>query len=156
MTPSQQSAIAGFFASVLQLEAVGVIRSSRFLGDIGEFLCKEAFDVTLASQLRQAGHDGMDKSGRVQIKFNNSTEGNNINVGDPKGYETLVIVVGPQSKLREDDHGPHEFRLYRYSNEDVLAWKSKSNRYYCAKERLAGCATKKSLTTHSRQSHAEG
>ncbi|MEN3111992.1 DUF6998 domain-containing protein [Uliginosibacterium paludis] len=156
MNAAQQLAITGFFDSVSQLEAVGVIRSSRFLGDIGEFLAKEGFGVTLVNQLRQTGHDGTDQDGKVQIKFNNSTEGNNINVGNPKDYETLIVVIGPQSKLREEGHGPNEFRLYRYSKRDVESWRSKSGGYYCAKERLASCATKKVLTTHECQSDAEG
>lgn len=156
MNLAQQSAISAFFDSVSKLEAVGVIRSSRFLGDIGEFLAREGFGVTLVNQLRQAGYDGTDQDGKVQIKFNNSTEGNNINVGNPKDYETLIVVIGPRSKLREEDHGPNEFRLYRYSKGEVKSWESKSGGYYCAKERLANCAAKKSLTTHDNQSNAEG
>ena len=156
MTPDQQSAITEFFDSVSKLETAGIIRSSRYLGDIGEFLAKKSFGVTLASQLRQVGHDGTDQDGRVQIKFNNSTEGNNINVGNPKDYETLIVVIGPRSKLREENHGSNEFRVYRYSKKDVEAWKSQSGGYYCAKERLATCATKKTLTTHENPSGAEG
>ena len=156
MNAAQQSAIAAFFDSVSKLEAVSVIRSSRFLGDIGEFLAKEGFGVTLVNQLRQTGHDGTDQDGKVQIKFNNSTEGNNINVGNPKDYETLIVVIGPRSKLRKEDHGPNEFRLYRYSKREVESWKSKSGGYYCAKERLANCATKKVLKTHESQSDVEG
>lgn len=156
MNSAQKSAIAAFFESVSKLEAVGVIRSSRFLGDIGEFLAKEGFGVTLVNQLRQTGHDGTDKDGKVQIKFNNSTEGNNINVGNRKDYETLIVVIGPRSKLREEGHGPNEFRLYRYAKRDVESWKGKAGGYYCAKERLANCSTKKVLATYENQSDAEG
>ncbi|OQZ07416.1 MAG: hypothetical protein B6D36_00025, partial [Planctomycetes bacterium UTPLA1] len=83
---------------------------------------------------------------RVQIKFNNSTKGNNINVGNPKDYEVLVVVIGPNSKLREKDHGPSEFRLYRYTRTEVLAWKSRSGDFYCAKSRLAACKSKHNFT----------
>lgn len=152
MTPAQQDAIANFFEAVTVLEKLEIIRSSRFLGDIGEFLCKTAFGVTLSDQLRQTGHDGTDENGRVQIKFNNSTKGNNISVGDPKEYEALVVVIGPNSKLREKDHGPHEFRLYRFTSDDVLPWKGQGNKYYCAKTQLAGCSTKTSLSTNSKPS----
>lgn len=83
MTSDQESALAAFFEAVDRLEKVGIIRSSRFLGDIGEFLCADAFGTVLAEQLRLPGHDGVHDEKRVQIKFNNSPTGNNINVGNP-------------------------------------------------------------------------
>jgi hypothetical protein len=142
MTSEQEAAIAAFFESVARLEELKIVRSSRFLGDIGEFICSEAFEMDLAPQLRQRGHDGMSGSDRVQIKFNNSTKGNNINVGNPKDYEILVVVIGPRSKLREKDHEPSEFRLYRYTKAEVLSWRGSSGSFYCAKARLAACESK--------------
>ena len=82
---------------------------------------------------------------RVQIKFNNSTKGNNIDVGDPLNYEVLIVVVGPRSKLREVGHTSNEFRLYRYTNEEVQHWKSKGGKHYCAKGRISKCLAKSSL-----------
>jgi hypothetical protein len=148
MTPEQKRAITSFFKAVERLEDCGVIRSSRYLGDIGEFLCNSAFGTILANQLRQTGHDGMEGSSRVQIKFNNSTAGNNINVGNPNDYDVLVVVIGSRSKLREADHSQNEFRLYRYAADEVKTWKTKSNNYYCAKEKLASCAEKSSLESN--------
>jgi len=146
MTEEQESAIAAFFESVARLEELQIIRSSRFLGDIGEFLCSKAFGTDLSPQLRQRGHDGMSGEDRVQIKFNNSTKGNNINVGNPKDYELLVVVIGPNSKLREEDHGPSDFRLYRYTKTEVLSWVGQSGNFYCAKARLAACLSKHNIT----------
>jgi len=146
MTPAQESAIAAFFESVAKLEELKIIRSSRFLGDIGEFMCSEAYGTELAPQLRQRGHDGMNGKDRVQIKFNNSIKGNNINVGDPKDYDLLVVVIGPRSKLREQDHGSTEFRLYRYTKAEVLTWKLDSGNFYCAKGRLEACKSKHNIT----------
>ena len=146
MTPEQESAIAAFFESVSRLEELEIIRSSRFLGDIGEFMCSKAFGIELSSQLRQRGHDGISGKDRVQIKFNNSTKGNNINVGNPEDYEVLVVVIGPRSKLRERDHGPTEFRLYRYTRDEVFAWGGDSGNFYCAKARLAACRSKHNIT----------
>lgn len=145
MTLDQESAIAAFFEAVSHLEELEVIRSSRFLGDIGEFLCSRAFEAQLVPQLRQPGHDGVIGTDRVQIKFNNSTKGNNIDVGDPKDYELLVIVIGPRSKLREADHGPSEFRLYRFTNTEVPKWQAPSGSFYCAKKRLVSCQSKHKL-----------
>jgi len=155
MTPEQEFAISNFFVAVDRLEQLDVIRSSRFLGDIGEFLCQAAFGIELASQLRQTGHDGMDGDERVQIKFNNSTAGNNINVGKPASYDALIVVIGPQSKLREPNHKANEFRLYRFASSEVELWKSTKNNYYCAKEKLIACGAKHSLITGSVETNAE-
>lgn len=136
MTSDQESALAAFFEAVDRLEKVGIIRSSRFLGDIGEFLCADAFGTVLAEQLRLPGHDGVHDEKRVQIKFNNSPTGNNINVGNPDNYDELVVVIGPRSKLRESQHEPGEFRFYRFSSTEVAP------NFYCAKERIANCRNK--------------
>lgn len=148
MTPEQKRAITSFFKVAERLEDCGVIRSSRYLGDIGEFLCNSAFGTILANPLRQTGHDGMEGSSRVQIKFNNSAAGNNIDVGNPNDYDVLVVIIGSRSKLREADHRQNEFRLYRYAADVVKTWKTRSNNYYCAKEKLTSCAEKSSLESN--------
>lgn len=55
MTPAQQQAITGFIVAVDTLRNAGIIRSHRYLGDIGEFLCADAFGINLSTNLRQAG-----------------------------------------------------------------------------------------------------
>lgn len=148
MTPVQAAAIGSFFKAVAELEACGVFRSSRYLGDIGEFICQAAFpEIKLVAQLRQRGHDAFHGEDRVQIKFNNSTEGNNINVGNPGNYEVLIVVLGPRSKLREAGHREGEFRLYWYTSAEVQAWARESGNFYCARERLASCGSKKVVQT---------
>lgn len=149
MRDDQHLAIAEFFDAVDKLERAGVIRSSRFLGDIGEFLCADTFGTSLVDSLREPGHDGFYEGRRVQVKFNNSPTGNNINVGDPATYEELVVVVGPRSKLRERDHLKGEFRFYRFTSDEIRPWKSARGHFYCAKERLAGCASKHTIKTSS-------
>lgn len=142
MTLDQESAIAQFFIAVDRLEQLGVIRSSRFLGDIGEFLCSDTFGTVLVDELRLPGHDGIHNGKRVQVKFNNSPTCNNINVGNPDKYEELVVVLGPKSRLREAEHRDGEFQFYRFSNEEVRPWRTKKDRYYCAKERIRNCTNK--------------
>ncbi|MHB9955740.1 DUF6998 domain-containing protein [Vibrio campbellii] len=146
MTDDQLKAITEFFDIATKLEELEVIRSSRYLGDIGEFLCKEKFDIDLEEGLRSEGHDATDENGRIQIKFSNSVKGNNINVGVPTKYERLIIVVGPNSKLKESDHSANEFRLYSFPSSVVKTWKSPSGNYYCAKTKLKKCTDKSSLT----------
>jgi len=139
MTHDQESAITAFFDAVDKLKQAKVIRSSRFLGDIGEFLCADTFGTTLASDLREPGHDGIREDRRVQVKFNNSPTGNNINVGNPEQYEELVVVIGPRSKLRELEHNRDEFRFYCFTSDDVRTWETAKGSFYCAKERLSKC-----------------
>lgn len=145
MTPDQEFAITRFFEAVERLEELGVIRSSRFLGDIGEFLCSDTFGTVLVDELRLTGHDGTHEGKRVQVKFNNSPTGNNINVGDPERYDELIVVLGPRSKLRETDHQPGEFRFYRFASEEVRPWRTGNNSHYCAKERIRNCTSKHTI-----------
>lgn len=149
MTEEQLNAITDFFDIASQLQELNIIRSSRYLGDIGEFLCKEKFDLKLEDDLRAEGHDAIDEGGRIQIKFNNSEKGNNVNVGDPYKYERLIVVIGPSSKLREEGHSHNEFRLYSFESSIVKKWKSTSGKYYCAKTKLTECSNKSSLTRRS-------
>jgi hypothetical protein len=147
MTHDQETAITAFFDAVGKLEQVKVIRSSRFLGDISEFLCAEMFGTSLVSDLRQPGHDGIQEDRRVQVKFNNSPTGNNINVGNPDKYEELIVVIGPRSKLREIEHGKDEFRFYCFTSDDVRPWRTGKGSFYCAKERISKCHSKHILKT---------
>ena len=146
MTEEQLNAITDFFEIATRLQELEVIRSSRYLGDIGEFLCKEHFGINLEESLRSEGHDATDDNSRIQIKFSNSEKGNNINVGNPEQYERLIVVIGPNSKLREGEHANNEFKLYSFPSSKVKTWISTSGNYYCAKTRLAECADKSSLT----------
>ena len=145
MTPDQEFAIAQFFQAVERLEGLGVIRSSRVLGDIGEFLCADTLGTVLVDELRLPGHDGTHEGKRVQVKFSNSPTGNNINVGHPNTYEELVVVLGPKSKLREVGHAPGEFRFYRFSSEEVKLWRTQKESFYCAKERIRNCKSKRTI-----------
>jgi hypothetical protein len=145
MTPEQEAAIARFFEAVDRLEDLKIIRSSRFLGDIGEFLCSDTFGTVLVDELRLPGHDGTHDGKRVQVKFNNSPTGNNINVGNPDKYEELIVVLGPKSKLREEDHGSGEFRFYRFESNEVRPWRTRGESYYCAKERIRNCTNKHAI-----------
>lgn len=145
MSPEQRVAIAEFFEAVQQLEELKVIRSSRFLGDLGEFLCADSLGIALVHELRLPGHDGTHEGKRVQVKFNNSAAANNINVGNPEQYDELIVVLGPKSKLREPDHKSGEFRFYRFSSEAVKQWRGPSQGYYCAKLTIRNCANKSVL-----------
>lgn len=144
MTDDQRSALREFFKSTEKLKELGIIRSSRYLGDIGEFICKEEFDVVLEDDLRAEGHDARDGDGhRVQVKFSNSKKSNNINVGNPNKYDKLIVIIGFNSKLKETDHNDaSEFRAYFFESSEVKQWVTEKESYYCAKEKLKSCQKK--------------
>ncbi|MBF0387987.1 MAG: hypothetical protein HQL20_09075 [Candidatus Omnitrophica bacterium] len=133
----QDRAIISFFQAVAELQKTGVSRSSRYLGDIGEFLCSQAFaGFELTPHLREPGHDAVLGDKTVQVKFHNSPTRNNIDVGNPEKYDLLFVVIGPESRLKEASHLPIEFRIYTYSRKKILSWVREGKTYYCAKGTL--------------------
>ena len=110
-------AIINFASAVRELRAAGVIRSHRYLGDLAEFLCAKAFDIDLASNLRQVGHDGMREQLRVQIKYNGGKK-TNVGLGDPTTYDEVYVVLGPDSVIRKYDH-PADFLIYKLTAKAV-------------------------------------
>jgi len=148
MTQDQQKALSGFFAAVAKLKAVNIVRSHRYLGDIGEFLCADAFNINLADNLRQVGHDGYIEDRRVQIKYHGG-KSTTVNLGDPANYDEVFVVLGPDSVIRPDEF-PEEFLFYQLSAQDVRTFASENNNYFCTEQRLPKQPIKRiSLTVHT-------
>ena len=146
MNKNKIDAIHNFFSSVEKLQELGIIKSSKYLGDIGEFLASNKLDLTLVESQRQENYDAIKDNQKYQIKFHNANVGTNINVGDPNYYDYLVVVIGPNSKIRENDHCNTEFRLYKFASKDVMDWgKIKQGKYYCAKAQLKNSNNKISI-----------
>ncbi|CAE6732431.1 hypothetical protein [Paraburkholderia nemoris] len=99
VTDQQEKAIDAFFSAVEGLRQLGVVRSSKYLGDIAEFLCCNLLGMELATNKRQAGYDGLIQGLKCQVKFSGGAS-NTVDLGDPKAYDILVIVLGPDSALR--------------------------------------------------------
>ena len=117
MNKRQLEALAGFASAVQELKDAGVIRSDRYLGDIAEFLCADAYGITLVPNLRQTGHDGIRENLRVQIKFGGG-EKTNMDLGDPDKYDELYVVLGKASKVRSHAHDA-DFLIYKMTSEEV-------------------------------------
>jgi hypothetical protein len=111
-------AIANFFEAVSELRKLGVIRSDKYLGDLAEYICSNFFDIELAASGRQPGYDGIANNARFQIKYHGSSTRTNIDLGDPSQYDTLLVVLGPASMLR-DPAFAEDFLVYRMSSESV-------------------------------------
>lgn len=121
MTPEQQSAIDEFFLAAEKLRSLGVIRSDRFLGDIAEFLVAKKLNVTLTSNKREQGFDGLLNEKKIEVKYNGGTS-RTVSCGKPQTYDELVIVLGPKSVLR-DQTLPDPYLFYRIPS-DVVALKA--------------------------------
>jgi len=115
-----KKAIKDFFSAVDILKELDVMRSDRYLGDLGEYLARQCdYNIELAKNLRNKGYDGTSKSGeKVEVKFHNSTKGRNVSLGDPNTYGYVIVVLGPKSRLRNSAY-EGDFLLYKLSASDV-------------------------------------
>ena len=123
-------------AAAAKLRAMQVIRSDRFLGDIGEFLAASEFELQLAKSPRQEGHDTEGEIDRVQIKFHNSPTRTNINLGEPTKYDRVLIVVGPDSLLHPASDYAGKYCFYEFTASYVQQNFSTKKAYSCGKQAL--------------------
>lgn len=117
MNERQQRALLRFNSSIEELKSASVIRSDRYLGDIAEFLCADAYGIDLATNQRQAGHDGFRQDLKVQIKYGGGKK-TNMDLGDPSTYDEVYVVLGKGSIVRKHVH-PADFLVYRLTAEEV-------------------------------------
>ncbi len=123
-------------AAAAKLRAMEVIRSDRFLGDIGEFLAASEFELQLAKSPRQEGHDTEGEADRVQIKFHNSPTRTNINLGEPTKYDRVLIVIGPDSLLHPAGDHVGKYCFYEFIASHVQQHFCKKKAYSCGKQAL--------------------
>lgn len=90
--------LSDFFDAVQNLRQVNVLRSDKYLGDIGEFIASTIFTVELSNNQREETIDGEINGSTVQVKFNSSPTKTNINVGRARDYDLLVLILSRSSK----------------------------------------------------------
>ncbi len=133
----KMKALKRFYESVGNLTRLNIIRSSKYLGDIGEHLVSMKFGVKLTPNQRTRGFDGTLSKAKVQIKSHDGSIGTNISIGDPKYFDVLFIVIGPMSRLRSKEHKRETFRIYKFEKNELKRWNNgKSEKYYCSKRRI--------------------
>lgn len=141
MTNEQLSAIKNFFQSLSVLRELEIVRSDVVLGDIGEFLCTILFDgLTLVKNKTNEGFDAILEGNKVQIKFSDSCDTKNIDLGNPSLYDELIVVLGKKSKHRMPDDSDADYVFYKFSSSEVIS-----------KFKVA-CGHKLSKTKHFRKS----
>ncbi|MFT8362927.1 MAG: hypothetical protein ABF608_07060 [Sporolactobacillus sp.] len=137
-------ALNAFFDSAEKLKSLGIIRSSRFLGDIGEYIAASAYGITLQKNLREEGFDGTKDGKRYQIKYaNGSTK--NLNAGNPEEYDYLLVVIGDGSVLSKKV-SPREYQIYEFDAEFVKNQKKNSGKYYICGKHIEDSKLKYSIT----------
>ena len=113
MDQVKKDAIKTFFDTVQKLKDEEIIRSSKYSGDIAEYICRELYSLTLSASQREIGFDAVDANNiRYQIKLNNSTKNNNQTIGDTTAYNNLLLLVTRDSLLFDS----------RYENAFILIY----------------------------------
>ena len=134
MTDRQQKTIKAFFKAVEELKSSGVVRSDRYLGDIGEFICKKYLRLKPAKSTRQVGHDGEIDGKTVQVKYHGG-KSTTVNCGDPSAYSLLLVVLGPRSVLRPKE-AKETFLVYQFASKEIISFKKKNGQYLCLRSNL--------------------
>lgn len=118
MNTKEKEAIEGFFSAIKKLKDCKIIRSETYLGDIAEFIVKDANGVELAQSSRQKGYDGTYKENkRVQVKSHFGEIGTNILFNYDKNednFDDLIVILGPFSHLKLIKN--NEFESYIFEN----------------------------------------
>lgn len=96
----QMKAIGEFYSAADRLRELKVIRSDRYLGDIAEFIAKECLGMELATSCREQGYDGQIGDKKVEVKYNGG-KSLTLNAGKPETYEELIVILGPNSVMRD-------------------------------------------------------
>ena len=73
----------------------------------------------LVQKKNNEGYDATDGDKKIQIKFSNSKDTKNVDLGVPSKYDELIVVLGLQSAHRNKDDLNHEYLFYRYTREDI-------------------------------------
>jgi hypothetical protein len=111
MEQIKKDSIRMFFETVERLKDEEIIRSTKYLGDIAEYICQELYALTLSSSQREIGFDASDIDGNTyQIKINNSSEKTNQDIGDISVYNNLLLIVTSNSLLFDSTY-PNAFML---------------------------------------------
>jgi len=129
MDKETKEALRQFFSTQKKLNQLGIIHSRDYIGDIGRYLCQDAYGLELPKSPRQADYDGMIGTSKVQVRINNCPIGTPVRLAEPFECDELIVVLGPGCFLRpENVEG--DFIFYRFTREEALnKFKASSSGY---------------------------
>ncbi len=126
----QARVLREYFKMPQKLKDAGIVRSKKILGDIGEFLCTKVYsNLELASQKNQKGYDATRNGKKIQIKFSDSSDAKNINLGNPSEYDEVIVVLGVNSSHRyshECASRKGKILFYGFTKKEVEKFKCES------------------------------
>ncbi|QUM81153.1 hypothetical protein HWV01_13085 [Moritella sp. 5] len=117
ITDEQMNAICEFYSATDRLRELKVTRSDRYLGDIAEFIAKESLGMELASSCREQGYDGHINGKKVEVKYNGG-KSTTLIAGDPDTYAELIVILGPNSVMRDPSFS-EDYVIYRIPSTEV-------------------------------------
>jgi len=132
----QKQAIKEFYKSIELLKEKNVIRSKVIFGDIGEFLSTIVFpNLELVEERTQEGYDALDGNKKVQIKFSDSSDAKNIDLGKPHLYDYLIVVLKKESAhiYKKDMRLDHDYYFYIFNQNDLETLKTPLGEYKLSK-----------------------
>ncbi len=134
---NQGTLLSEFFNTIQTLRDSDIIRSDRYLGDIGEFIASTIFNIELFENQREETIDGTLNNQTVQVKFNSSPTKTNINVGRSREYDILVLILSNASK-HFPNNSNSDFVGYFIRQENIISSFSQTanNTFSCTKIRL--------------------
>lgn len=121
MNKKEKSLILNFFQITEELRKEQIINSSRYLGDIAEYICETIYSLKLRDNKREIGYDAVDletEKIKYQIKINNSTEKTNQHIGNKEHYNYLLLLITSDSKLYSSNL-KHKIAVYKFAKEDL-------------------------------------
>jgi hypothetical protein len=74
--------------------------------------------MKFATSCREQGHDGQIGDKKVEVKYNGG-KSNTLNAGNPETYEELIVILGPNSVMR-DSTISEEYLIYRIPSSEVV------------------------------------
>lgn len=121
-----------FFRATKKLSEFGIISSKFYIDDIGKYLCKEVYGLEIKG--RNANFDGILDDNRILIKFSNCPVGTPIKLEEPYEFEELIVILGPNCKLRPEKVDD-DFIFYRFTRDEAFEqFKYISDKYIANEE----------------------
>ena len=118
MNQETVDALDKFFWAQKELNLLGIIRSRDYIGDVAKYLCREVYNLE-PSKGRRAKHDGTIGDSKIRIAVNNSPTGTKVFLQEPFEFDELIVVLGPNCKLRPA-HPEGDFLFYRYTRDETV------------------------------------
>lgn len=131
MNNTHRELIKSFFSLTSAMKSEGIIRSSKYTGDIGEYIAKKIFGLTLSRNQREAGIDAVDSNDKkYEIKFHNGEVGKNIQLDrykDKNGninikFDYMYVLLTNNSNLRKDEDEEYEndfILIYEFTKKQI-------------------------------------